>query len=298
MATRKTTFIVILAGIVIILVGYAVSKYTSQPSVYQAPSEQLVAVDTGTAHTLTKDSDGDGLPDWEEELWKTDPQNPDTDGDGTPDGEEVRLNRDPAVKGPNDTVTTAPTPTTETQTPQTPTEKLAEDVLTAYAQMKTGGATPPSLQEILDKNNISITAIQYSPSQLTQVADSPTATQTYSKDFISILSKYISAGQKNELEILKIALDTEDPSALGELKTRATNYRLAVKELLNISVPKSAVVLHIDFVNTLSVIAESVSAMSVIYTDPATALAGMGEYQSAGLLLARELRELDAYFNR
>ncbi len=51
-----------------------------------------------------KDSDNDGLKDWEEALWKTDPQNPDSDGDGTPDGEEVAEGRNPAVPGPNDSL--------------------------------------------------------------------------------------------------------------------------------------------------------------------------------------------------
>src|SRR3989338_8242106 len=49
-----------------------------------------------------KDSDNDGLKDWEETLWKTDPQNPDTDKDGTLDGEEIKQNRDPLKAGPND----------------------------------------------------------------------------------------------------------------------------------------------------------------------------------------------------
>ena len=42
---------------------------------------------------LNKDTDNDGLKDWEEILWKTDPNNPDTDGDKTTDGEEIKLNR-------------------------------------------------------------------------------------------------------------------------------------------------------------------------------------------------------------
>ena len=48
------------------------------------------------------DRDGDGLPDWEEGVWGTNPNNPDTDGDGTYDGEEVRNNRHPRVAGPSD----------------------------------------------------------------------------------------------------------------------------------------------------------------------------------------------------
>lgn len=38
-----------------------------------------------------RDSDGDGLYDWEEEELGTDPYNPDTDGDGLTDYEEVRV---------------------------------------------------------------------------------------------------------------------------------------------------------------------------------------------------------------
>ncbi|MEK7541563.1 MAG: hypothetical protein AAB533_01815, partial [Patescibacteria group bacterium] len=44
---------------------------------------------------LTRDQDADGLKDWEEGIFRTDPQNPDTDADGTPDGEEIKQNRDP-----------------------------------------------------------------------------------------------------------------------------------------------------------------------------------------------------------
>lgn len=41
------------------------------------------------------DSDNDGLPDWQEELYRTDPFNPDTDGDGYLDGEKVNSDNDP-----------------------------------------------------------------------------------------------------------------------------------------------------------------------------------------------------------
>jgi hypothetical protein len=46
----------------------------------------------------TKDSDGDGLSDYEEEyIYKTKVNNPDTDGDGYSDGEEVKNGYDPLV---------------------------------------------------------------------------------------------------------------------------------------------------------------------------------------------------------
>ena len=55
-----------------------------------------------TIESQNKDSDNDGLKDWEEDLYKTDYLNPDTDGDGYLDGEEINSDHNPLVKGPND----------------------------------------------------------------------------------------------------------------------------------------------------------------------------------------------------
>lgn len=56
--------------------------------------------------TNSFDTDGDGLLDWEEALWGTDPNNPDADGDGTSDGAEVAAHRNPKKAGPNDSLDT------------------------------------------------------------------------------------------------------------------------------------------------------------------------------------------------
>jgi hypothetical protein len=55
-----------------------------------------------TVESNTKDSDNDGLKDWEEKLYGTDTLNPDTDADGYLDGEEINSGHNPMVKGPND----------------------------------------------------------------------------------------------------------------------------------------------------------------------------------------------------
>ena len=62
---------------------------------------QYSANSTSTDVTV-RDSDGDGLLDWEERLNGSDPFNADTDGDGTSDGKEVAAGRDPLKKGPDD----------------------------------------------------------------------------------------------------------------------------------------------------------------------------------------------------
>lgn len=69
-----------------------------------SPSPNNVAA-ASSALVSASDRDNDGLKDWEEEIYQSDPANPDTDGDGTLDGDEVAANRDPLVRGPNDKIT-------------------------------------------------------------------------------------------------------------------------------------------------------------------------------------------------
>jgi hypothetical protein len=57
-----------------------------------------------------KDTDNDGLKDWQEDLFGTDPTNPDTDKDGFLDGEEISSNHNPLVKSPGDTQIFYPLP--------------------------------------------------------------------------------------------------------------------------------------------------------------------------------------------
>jgi hypothetical protein len=73
------------------------------------------------------DSDRDGLPDWQEKTYKTDPKNQDTDGDGYLDGEEVASGYDPLVKAPNDALPNTDT-TKGRQLPQNLTKLLAKEI--------------------------------------------------------------------------------------------------------------------------------------------------------------------------
>lgn len=65
---------------------------------------------TALIESQDKDSDNDGLKDWEEELYKTSPYDPDTDGDGYLDGEEINSGHNPLVKAPGDDVFLYPLP--------------------------------------------------------------------------------------------------------------------------------------------------------------------------------------------
>jgi hypothetical protein len=85
-----------------------------------------------------KDSDNDGLRDWEEELFHTDPRNPDTDGDGYLDGEEVDSGYNPLIKSPGDKLTFYPLPLGEKYniTKKVLSEEVISSMLDSYFAQK------------------------------------------------------------------------------------------------------------------------------------------------------------------
>ena len=77
--------------------------------VYEAPDAYQ-----GPVADMHRDSDGDGLTNYEEYRRRTDPKNPDTDGDGRSDGDEFAQGFDP----------TSPTPPNATRTTRTVTASV------------------------------------------------------------------------------------------------------------------------------------------------------------------------------
>ena len=86
------------AGLVVL--GAVVLALAQAPRATKNADATASGADSSSADgDLLIDTDGDGLKNWEEALWHTDPNKSDTDGDGVPDGQEVKESRDPLAKG-------------------------------------------------------------------------------------------------------------------------------------------------------------------------------------------------------
>lgn len=161
------------------------------------------------------DTDHDGLSDWEESVYSTDPKNSDTDGDKYLDGEEIASNRNPLVAGPNDLVSKSSIPTNNNQTA---TEKLTQLATNNYMQALQGkdpsSMNPEQLNQILSesfndpKSSSDIKEIlkselyYFTPPDL-ESDKKISATQSTKKD----AEKYMA-----QLEDLMITLDKNKPS--------------------------------------------------------------------------------------
>ncbi len=201
------------------------------------------------AEEISKDSDADGLKDWEEALWKTDPNNRDTDNDGTPDGQEIKENRNPLVAGDGKSDKLAiqnfsKTGENATQTgntslmnsaPSTLTEAIGQNLLSSYfltKQQKADGtlsekdksaivnSITKSFQNIFSGN----TSLQgtYQESDVRYSNNSASSIREYGNNLASAIKKYFDPLPETEMAIFNKAMVLAgEKSGEGDLNDEA-----------------------------------------------------------------------------
>ena len=269
----------------------------------QLPVEnQIAAVNNNNAgETLSKDSDNDGLKDWEEILWKTDAHNPDTDGDGTTDNHEILAKRDPRKPGPDDEITIPSTDsingiaTAIAGEKENFTAKLAQNFATAYFSRKLASASNGNA--LIEKDTLtnqvfsditnSMGAYSF-PDSFQATTDSSFHIKDSNNDadvraYVNILAKTLqeqSSPQKHELEIINAVFANRTFNSLGQLEENSVYYKSLANTLYTIDVPRLLLEAHKNMANSflrLSIILDTVSQFNA---DPISGFAALNQYVS------------------
>ena len=232
-----------------------------------------------------KDTDGDGLKDWEETLWGTDANNQDSDSDGTPDGEEVKAGRNPASKGPDDKLATGNASVTEenfaSEEPKNLTELLARQLVVNYLYQKSSGGDQPQeaasvLQQSLGQESYEDS---FSKKDLKIIPDKKREDKiSYLNAAGKILARDFDGIEGNELSIMIGVLRSQDNSQLSELEKFRGPYAGALKNLLALAVPEEYAGAHLELLNILKNSERSGEDMKKLPDDPFQALVGISEY--------------------
>lgn len=283
--------------LVVILVGwfvvYIIPVYTAKApltSNIKPPTSFLLAYEDAN-----RDSDNDGLKDWEEILWKTDLLKADTDGDGTSDSEEIKIGRDPTSAGPNDKLKAPVEAKPGALSPQTLTDRISQRFAAEY--LSTLGGAGGNLNDFQKKSIAEsllesvagatlATGDQFSSSDIKMEASPSSAfTKKYLENVSGFLNKTFAGLGENELDILNRALDTASPAGgsekfdeLKKLDAYVTAYKKSVEFLKKERAPASYAALHLELMNILNNTSQAVLFIKVTDKDPARGLAGLSMY--------------------
>ena len=286
----KNFITLVFAGLVVLLVGWFVMRIWQTSNLQPQTSNFKSQTSFLTAYQdANRDSDNDGLKDWEEILWKTDPKKPDTDGDGTHDGEEIKQGRDPLAAGPNDKLKKPEEQSkASTTTPRTLTDKIAQEFAIQYltAAGSAEGALDTFQQKAISESlieSLSRDALLYkdtfSPSDVHAEQNvSADGIKKYLNATGDFLNKIFAGLQTPEIDIVNAVLASERYEDLKKLGAYIAAYQKTIDFLKKQRVPANYASLHLDLMNILQNTAAADSFMMVTDKDPARGLMGLVIY--------------------
>ena len=312
---KKILFLIVF--ILLIFAGwFYFSDYKNKQIQYIAEQEKSpLAVAMESTNKLDVDTDGDGLKDWEELLWKTDSNKIDTDGDGTNDNEEISLNKNPLKAGPDDKISdkedlVAQEKAASDSKQNTLTASYAKQFLTEYLLLKQqkGELTEGDKKSLVDKvmNNIKpLTATdEYTISDL-KISDD-TGKEAVKKYAEWMKSIFVDSKNTlpNESKIFNILLKNieEENIKNTELSIKVLNdYAILNEKLVEImlspAIPENLSKNHLEVVNGFNNIILAIENMTIAQTDPVKAMMGQKLYGEQMQRIYSALKNIQEIFN-
>ena len=294
MTRPSNKFILIIGATVFaILLLVIATNYRNKP--FLDKKEAKVAVKDGV--TIVEiieelDQDNDGLKDWEEVLWNTDPSKADTDKDGTTDGEEVKLGRNPTKAGPNDKFSTTTLNVSEksgqTTTPETMTDTISKDLFTKYVALRLSGAEMTDedhqllVENVMQGSNSKITITEYKYTDLNiAFKETEESLRAYAENMGTIIQN--NPIYDDELTILKQYLDSVEnddpkPEILKRLDNVIAINDIILKQMSELEVPPALALWHLQILNSGRYIQSAISGLKIIETDSVLAMDRMNSY--------------------
>ena len=288
---HKNILISAVVAFAIVGVGMYI-KFFSQPNQERTLLTQDVGLSTSTptnAEFTDRDTDGDGLPDWEERLYGSDPLKKDTDGDGTTDGAEVRQGRDPTKANTAKPGQPANDMLTRLQDPHFATSStdilgIKKEFFAKFLASQSKEIRITTYRDLLG----SFDAKKYRP-QVEFVGlnvssdNSVEGLRAYGNEFGILIKKYTVRSHRTEEEILNDVLErnaatSSKRAALKELQLPAITYKNFAGDLKALKIPSTLAKPHLLIVNGYAGMSQGLLDIQMLYDNPVIAAGGYEGY--------------------
>jgi len=280
----------------IALVGgaYLLAKSVAEPPAAEASTETAIL-----EAIATKDSDGDGLPDWEEALYGTDPANPDSRKLGMTDGQAVAAGLIVPKAIADVSLTSSPGTIVDPSLPPAPaddtlTAAFAKNLFTTYMDTvkRTGGnlsekdMSDVAQQTLADLSKSIARAPDFkSPRDITVAGRGPEAMRAYAASAEAVMNANTSNATKSELLYLQDAAKDGDMTALPHIVSIAKAYRGSAAGLAALPVPSELAVSDLALINAFARVSEIASDFARVNDDPLATMLALQQYPDAVLAL-------------
>jgi hypothetical protein len=288
--TTKRTFstpVALIIGALLIAGAYFIPRLLATPRAEAGTTDDLLKA------ISTKDTDGDGLPDWEEALYGTNPNKSDTNGYGMTDSQAVAkgLIVPKAVTPAAPVASGSSTPADlkyvpgGAPAPGSLTEQFAQNFFAQYLASHQGGKTL-STDDMTTFVTTAIQQLQQSQSQqdafvLSEVKVSGSGAQAVHAYAVAAEAAFTANTvqlPKSELLYLSDAISKNDASAIGNIEKIAAAYTNTAKALAALTVPNELATRHLALANALAQMGIVTGEFAAVNRDPILTSVALASY--------------------
>lgn len=248
------------------------------------PEQTIEVVSVKNSVINETDTDGDGLKDWEEVLWGTDPLKPISNPQKIADAEfvKVKIEKEGVNASTKESFTIQALGTKDADA----SVALGKDMFAEYVSLKkTGEATPEKLNELafrLAENTALPVEKKYTASQVKTFPDTDKDfARVYANNVAGLKLKYQNMFQQKAAGSSGGVKDENVSQYSSIFSYSSTLYTNFAEEIMKLSVPKGLVSAHIDLANSLVQNADATRNMSLIDSDPTRSIAGIQAHNDA-----------------
>lgn len=286
---------VVVLGVIIFMIFFMSSNGENFITGNKKNNSALKVENQTIIELIQKDSDKDGVTDWEEDLWGTDKNKKITFGDINDATYIENKKKGLKIEG------------SVNENKLTETEKFAREFFTSYSAMKSSGEidneTINSFSNALGEKIVNPDLIdKYTEANIKiNNTDTPISKQKYYQEVKILFNKYKEEGIGDELDIISMTLasnstnEINNSSQYSKLSTIAKAYQDFAKKTIELYVPTSLKDYHLSIINNANNTGISVLSMAKISSDPIIGLSGLSQYQKYSENLIKTVTDLETF---
>ncbi|MEK9161071.1 MAG: thrombospondin type 3 repeat-containing protein [Patescibacteria group bacterium] len=295
----RTTLIAgsLVVSLALVTTAFVISSKSAEVSAQNA--EELLRA------YATKDTDSDGLPDWQEQLYNTDPKNPSSVDPSMTDSEAVAAglvkpkfeSTDVSVAVPIDSV-----PGVQAA-PETVTDRFARKFFEEYLLMRgPSGLTTDSLLSFINTKVAELAANNEIPKAYTNKdVRASTSGEVGLRAYATGADLALIASTNNATEDAmyyfgKVTYEN-DTTALTQLKAIGAAYEKVAESYIRIPAPPELALIHLRFANALALMGTVINDLVAVNEDPLRAFLVLGQYEYAAKEMADSILAFDAVYD-
>lgn len=232
---------------------------------------------------VQKDSNDNGIPDWEESLWGLDPEK-----DGPLNKDFIIAKR--KILAENNDGSSESGNLTEN-------DELSRELFSVVMSLQQSGTLNDDsitliTEAVGEKIDASPLPDIYAKNMLNIVIDSIDNTHNYNIAFGELVIKYADANIGDELVFISEGLKNDDSTAMSIVNTISNSYKSFGEDLMKIPVPASVASTHLSLANNYEKTGQSIDGLSQILENQILGMSSVINYKKYSDALVSDINKL------